>query len=40
MLQHGQAAPDLDLPTADGEPFSLRSLRGGAVLVSFLSHAA
>ena len=34
-------APELNLPLADsGDLFALQSLRGQAVLVIFLSHAA
>jgi hypothetical protein len=36
----GEPAPKLELPTETGEIVSLESLRGRAVLVSFLSHAA
>jgi peroxiredoxin len=36
----GGPAPKLELPTETGEMVSLEGLRGRAVLVSFLSHAA
>ena len=36
----GYAAPDLILPTAAGETWSLATVRGQAILLTFLSHAA
>jgi peroxiredoxin len=35
----GALAPPLDLPTIDGDRFSLREEREHPVLVSFLRHA-
>lgn len=37
--QTGDAAPQLRLPTVDGQPFDLVTLRGQHVLMSFLRHA-
>ena len=38
-VREGMIAPELSLPTLDGEWFDLRDLRGTPVLVSFLRHA-
>jgi peroxiredoxin len=35
----GDPAPDLALPTLDGDDFRLERLRGRVVIVSFLRHA-
>jgi peroxiredoxin len=35
----GEAAPELALPTLDGEPFRLERLAGRVVVLSFLRHA-
>lgn len=35
----GDTAPQLQLPTIDGQPFDLAALGGRHVLVSFLRHA-
>lgn len=39
-LRPGDAAPPLELLTAEGSRARLDNYRGRAVLVSFLSHAA
>jgi peroxiredoxin len=35
----GDPAPDLALPTLDGDEFRLQRLQGRVVIVSFLRHA-
>ncbi len=39
MLQAGDAAPDFTLPTHEGQPLSLSSLRGRKVLLWFYPKA-
>lgn len=38
-LTPGDPAPELALPTLDGEPFDLRDRHAPLALVSFLRHA-
>lgn len=38
-LTAGDPAPELTLPTLDGEPFDLRQRHAPLALVSFLRHA-
>ena len=38
-LRSGDPAPELKLPSLDGDEVSLEDLRGRPVLVSFLRHA-
>lgn len=38
-LTSGDPAPELALPTLDGEPFDLRDRHAPLALVSFLRHA-
>jgi peroxiredoxin Q/BCP len=39
MLQEGDQAPDIQLPTESGEPFQLSSLRGKTVILYFFPKA-